>query len=240
MLGTVTTYAIRSKLLKIEDDRHGFGWNVLPTSAHIITSAGLRPRYQLLPRPAGISPADPPHTQIAAYAAAAATRTPVSVTGTPIAVSFTAEMCPRCLAPRWPLPIHRRVHHRRHRPTMRILVAVDIAGSRYYLQRDRDDDAEQAMHISPPQAPDDTGEQTALCQALTALLIGWRTRHPTTAASDDSTEKAPCRTPGCDGDPDDGEGWDGYCGTCADRFYAAELSNEDAEHGDGHGVRQCR
>src|SRR5262245_57027269 len=33
---------------------------------------------------------------------------------------------------------------------------------------------------------------------------------------DDDDETATCRTEGCDGDPDDGEGWDGYCGDCAD------------------------
>jgi len=26
-----------------------------------------------------------------------------------------------------------------------------------------------------------------------------------------------CRTAGCAADPNDGEGWDGYCGNCADR-----------------------
>lgn len=27
-----------------------------------------------------------------------------------------------------------------------------------------------------------------------------------------------CRTAGCSGDPNSGEGWDGYCGSCADRL----------------------
>lgn len=27
-----------------------------------------------------------------------------------------------------------------------------------------------------------------------------------------------CRTEDCDGDPNDGEGWDGFCGNCADRM----------------------
>ena len=31
-----------------------------------------------------------------------------------------------------------------------------------------------------------------------------------------------CRTPKCDGDPNDGEGWDGFCGNCADRIYIEE------------------
>ncbi|HIV77298.1 MAG TPA: hypothetical protein H9899_07220 [Candidatus Sphingomonas excrementigallinarum] len=30
-------------------------------------------------------------------------------------------------------------------------------------------------------------------------------------------DEAACRTEGCDGDPDDGEGFDGFCGNCADR-----------------------
>jgi len=40
--------------------------------------------------------------------------------------------------------------------------------------------------------------------------------------------KAPCRTDGCDGDPDDGEGWDGFCGNCAD----AIQERYDDEHED--------
>jgi hypothetical protein len=31
-------------------------------------------------------------------------------------------------------------------------------------------------------------------------------------------EKYGCRTPGCDRDTSDGEGYDGYCGTCADKI----------------------
>lgn len=31
-----------------------------------------------------------------------------------------------------------------------------------------------------------------------------------------------CRTPGCGNSLDDGEGWDGFCGTCADRLEADE------------------
>lgn len=33
---------------------------------------------------------------------------------------------------------------------------------------------------------------------------------------DADDEPETCRTDGCDGDPSDGEGWDGYCGNCAD------------------------
>lgn len=35
-------------------------------------------------------------------------------------------------------------------------------------------------------------------------------------APDEVQEVAACRTEDCDGDPDNGEGYDGYCGTCAD------------------------
>lgn len=34
----------------------------------------------------------------------------------------------------------------------------------------------------------------------------------------DEDEDGGCRTIGCDGDPDDGEGYNGFCGNCADRL----------------------
>ena len=34
----------------------------------------------------------------------------------------------------------------------------------------------------------------------------------------DEDEENRCRTEGCDEDPNDGEGFDGYCGNCADRL----------------------
>lgn len=40
-----------------------------------------------------------------------------------------------------------------------------------------------------------------------------------------------CDTPGCDGRTDDGEGWDGYCGNCADKKQAAAddtIDDDDA------------
>ena len=33
----------------------------------------------------------------------------------------------------------------------------------------------------------------------------------------ENMSKESCRTEGCDEDPDDGDGWDGFCGNCADR-----------------------
>ena len=40
---------------------------------------------------------------------------------------------------------------------------------------------------------------------------------PTTSIDAIRSEHRRCKTPGCDGDPNDGEGWEGYCGNCADR-----------------------
>jgi hypothetical protein len=34
---------------------------------------------------------------------------------------------------------------------------------------------------------------------------------------DEEEDDDACRTEECDGDPNDGEGYDGYCGNCADR-----------------------
>ncbi|WNV90287.1 hypothetical protein [Umezawaea sp. Da 62-37] len=44
---------------------------------------------------------------------------------------------------------------------------------------------------------------------------------------EEDEEPAPCRTEDCDGDPDDGEGWDGYCGNCADRLDGGEDDEYD-------------
>ncbi len=232
MLGAITLLVLRDKILKIEADRHGFGWNVLPTSMHVVSIDGVFVRSQILPRPPGLALTDPPHVQVAAYIAAARTADPRSVTGTPVAVTFTAEMCPGCLSLWLPRPVHRVWHRWRHEPWVRVLVAVDITGTRYYLQRDRADDTDIVFYISPPpQGGDDIA--VPLYQAMIELLATWQTRTtgPDTAA-DDSDVEAPerCRTLGCCGDPDDdGDGWDGFCGTCADRPYAAEL-NEDTAH----------
>lgn len=43
----------------------------------------------------------------------------------------------------------------------------------------------------------------------------------------DSEEPATCRTKGYEEDPDDGEGWDGYGGQCADRVYAKQMSDTE-------------
>jgi hypothetical protein len=37
-----------------------------------------------------------------------------------------------------------------------------------------------------------------------------------------------CRTEGCDQDPDDGEGWDGYCGSCADKLAIEDGKEQNA------------
>lgn len=38
---------------------------------------------------------------------------------------------------------------------------------------------------------------------------------------DDDWDDLSCDTPACDGRLDDGEGYDGYCGNCADQLEAA-------------------
>ncbi len=54
------------------------------------------------------------------------------------------------------------------------------------------------------------------------------TAAPAPAAPDeDEEEPTQCRTEGCDEDPDNGEGWDGYCGNCADRVSRGEDPEED-------------
>lgn len=236
MLGAITLLVLRDKIIKIEADRHGFGWNVLPTSMHVVSIDGLYARSQILPRPPGLALTDPPHVQVAAYTAAARTTDPRSVSGTPVAVTFTAEMCPGCLSSWLPRRVHRAWHRWRHQPWVRILVAVDITGTRYYLQRDRADDTDIACYISPPpQGGDDIA--VPQYQAMVELLATWQTRTAglDIAADDSVVDEVSCRTPGCDGDPDARDGWDGFCGTCADRLDEAEL-NEDTAHPFGNGT----
>lgn len=50
---------------------------------------------------------------------------------------------------------------------------------------------------------------------------------------DDDEDK--CATPDCDGAMDDGEGFDGYCGNCADRRQAALDAGEEVENDEGNG-----
>jgi hypothetical protein len=52
------------------------------------------------------------------------------------------------------------------------------------------------------------------------------------ANPEDVDESATCATEDCDDTLDDGEGWNGYCGNCADRIYAAECDDVyDTEDG---------
>ncbi|GAB3162157.1 hypothetical protein GCM10027258_80620 [Amycolatopsis stemonae] len=53
------------------------------------------------------------------------------------------------------------------------------------------------------------------------------------AEDGDEGEDEVCATEGCDGRLDDGEGWDGRCGNCADRIYAAEQGERDGDTGPG-------
>lgn len=43
----------------------------------------------------------------------------------------------------------------------------------------------------------------------------------------DWVQENTCRTPNCDGPMNDGEGWNGYCGNCADKRYGEDDAAED-------------
>jgi hypothetical protein len=239
MLDPITLLALRDKILTMEAERHGFGWTMLPTSVHVISVDGRFLRHQVVPRPHGLVPTDPPHIQVAAYIAGAGTADPLSVVGVPVAACFIAELCPGCQSSGPPQRIRRLWHARWHRPTVRILIAVDVAGARYYLQRDRDDDTDIVLYIStPPQADDDGDSAASLYRAMVGLLATWRRRsaeQDTAPDHGDTDAPSRCRTPECTADPDDGDGWDGFCGDCADRRYTTELDNEQTGHSAAHG-----
>jgi hypothetical protein len=40
-------------------------------------------------------------------------------------------------------------------------------------------------------------------------------------------DESRCRTEDCEEDPNDGEGWSGFCGNCADRRCAAGIDDDD-------------
>jgi hypothetical protein len=61
--------------------------------------------------------------------------------------------------------------------------------------------------------------------AIDVRLNGVPLYRPNLAADAADDPPARCRTVGCDGDPDDGEGWDGYCGNCADRREARQATD---------------
>ena len=64
-----------------------------------------------------------------------------------------------------------------------------------------------------------------MTHALTRQPCGWN--GCTNAADPDYNDRcedhewSPCRTTGCTEDADNGEGYDGFCGNCADRHEAA-------------------
>lgn len=73
-------------------------------------------------------------------------------------------------------------------------------------------------------------------------VTGTEARQLSVAAgeSDDGfDDEAVCRSEDCDEDPRGGEGWDGYCGNCADRIFAEEEDDEfeDDDHHDEAGER---
>jgi len=191
--------------------------------AHIVTVDGDRLRYQILARPDGIAHRDPAHDQIADYAAGAGR---LSIPGVPVAATYTSELCEYCAEP----GAEQTTHLRGHTPSVRVLAGVDITGSRYVVMRRRDDNRLVAM-VSPPGIPDDGSVVSpTLYLALTAILA--RHRAPL-AVGDESTDDAElygesrCRTEGCEEDPNDGEGWVGWCGNCADRRHGAGPDNDD-------------
>lgn len=186
MLDPITLLALRDKILTMEADRHGFGWSALPTSMHVVSFDGRLLRHQALPRPSGLVPTDPPHLQVAAYAEAAGAADPLAVLGAPVAACFVAELCAGCLSSQPPRRIRRIWHSWRHRPMFRVLIAVDVAGARYYLQRDRDDDTDVVLYISPPPpAGDDGAIAVQLYEAMMRLLATWRR---TTAEHDNAPD----------------------------------------------------
>lgn len=54
-------------------------------------------------------------------------------------------------------------------------------------------------------------------------------------------EQAWCLTDDCDEDPDNGEGWDGYCGNCADRLATCRTEDcgGDAYEGENGFCADC-
>ena len=154
--------------------------------------------------------------------------------GVPVAACFIAELCPGCLSSRPPRRIRGLWHSWRHQPTVRVLIAVDVARARYYLQRDRDDDTDVVLYIgTAPQAGDDGDSAGSLYRAMVGLLATWRrtnAEHDTAPDHGEADAPSRCRTPGCSGDPDDGDGWDGFCGDYADRRDTAELDDEQTDH----------
>src|SRR5262249_50314459 len=134
---TLLVLALHEKILTMEAARHGFGWTALPASTYVVSVEGRFPRHHVVPRPSGLAPPAPARLRGAPYAAPAGAA-PLAVAGVAVAACFIAELRPGCLRPRLPRPVHRIWHAWRHRPTVRVLVAVDVAGARYYLQRDRD------------------------------------------------------------------------------------------------------
>jgi hypothetical protein len=195
--------ALRDKVLTMEADRYGFGWTALPASMYVISVDGPPLRHQAIPRPSGLH-TDPPHLQAGVYAIAAATVAALSVAGVPVAACFIAELCPGCLSGGPPWRIRKLWHAWRHQPTVRVLVAVDVAGAHYYLQHDRDGDSDVVLYISTPPEPGfDSEPAVLLYQAMVELLAIWRASTERGTGPEEGDGDAPSRrlTPRRGGDP---------------------------------------
>ncbi|MGW4527813.1 hypothetical protein [Amycolatopsis sp. NPDC004378] len=63
--------------------------------------------------------------------------------------------------------------------------------------------------------------------AVRVLLADTAVPAPLDADADGDGEPEVCATEDCDDSLEDGEGWNGFCGNCADRIYAAEHDDQD-------------
>ncbi len=128
----------------------------------------------------------------------------LNITGRPVAVAAALHICHGCVSATNPTG-HRRM-----------VTGVDLDRTPYLAERDGFQIS--SSHNTVP-IPDTPGQ---FHTAMAGLLQRWHQQaRATTVSADDIDEADRCRTPGCDGDPNDGEGWDGFCGNCADRNYAS-------------------
>jgi hypothetical protein len=122
------------------------------------------------------------------------------------------------------------------RPTMSV-AGVAITAS-------MDDDGVLAVDIDPTRTPakvmHPAGPGTPVRVRLAATVA--HPPAPATTGEDDGDEydiddecegaedRTVCRTEDCDEDPRGGEGWEGFCGNCADRIYAQEHPEDDEQY----------
>lgn len=68
--------------------------------------------------------------------------------------------------------------------------------------------------------------------AIRVLLADTAVPAPPALGADGDEEPEVCATEDCDESLEDGEGWNGFCGNCADRIYAAEHGDQDDDQHD--------